>query len=494
MGLPFFTIIYRSFVDRLPLLDFWWHLKMGQLIVQKSAIPRIDDFSFTAIGKLYVLQNWLAEIIMYGIYKCGGPPLALFANGIIMACVLIPIYWLCRKSSDRLVAAVFPVTLVAFCIPGSIRPQVFSYLLFAFCYWMVSSYCADGKQSRIWYLPFLFVLWVNIHGAFVLGLGLIAIILGCEAIRFLLDDGWPLLPPRRLRPLGIILVLSLAGTLVNPEGYKIYAHVLTVVNSSSVRQFVTEWQPPVVNQITGIVMFFGPFFLLTFLLITSKKRPSLTEFVLFGAFAVFGMMAIRNAAWFLIIAAPLIAKYLPRSDDWRSLFRKERNLESGIRVRKESLPLNRIILLGSLIALIIQCPWLHTEGLLDPGTPVKAMDFMDRNQLKGNMYHSQVFGDYLIWRLWPMQRSFFDGRVHLFDESIVRFYLQVMSDSHWEEMLEKYKVKYLLLPKGKSGSEEMKMVGKAYKSKYWKCRYEDSVSALFERVYPDRVEGMPACR
>jgi hypothetical protein len=125
---------------------------------------------------------------------------------------------------------------------------------------------------------------------------------------------------------------------------------------------------------------------------------------------------------------------------------------------------------------------------LHPGTCSKpnsgwGNELHRQASLKGNIYHPQSYGDYLIWRLWPGQRSFFDGRVHLFDESLVKFYFQVMSDSHWEEMLEKYQVKYLLLPKGKIGSEEMKMVDKARKSKYWRPLYEDSISALFEKSH-----------
>jgi hypothetical protein len=484
VGLPFFVILYRSLISSIPLFDFWWHLKMGQIIVQKWAIPRVDVFSFTAAGKLYILQNWLAEVLFYGIYSLGGPALILFANSLLMASILIPIYLLCRKSSPSLAVPVFAVTLVSFCIPGNVRPQVFSYVLFALCYWLVSSYCG-GKHKRIWFLPILFVFWVNLHGAFVLGLALIGIYLVCETARSYWPGVQSHLDRRKLPILGIVLLLCILGTLVNPEGYKIYEYVLTVTNSPSVRQFVSEWQPPAINQIPGIFMFYGPFFILTFVLIGSKKRPTMTDCLLYGVFSIFGFMAIRNSAWFQIIAAPLIARYMPPAEFWGQFSKWIYNCRLPLirmsLARKENLNLNSVILAGAIVALVIQSPWLHKASLLEQGTPVKAMDFIQNHQLKGNIYHSQSFGDYLIWRLWPLQRSFFDGRVHLYDTSLVEFYLQVMSDSHWEEMLEKYQIKYLLLPKGKSGSGEMNMIEKARKSKNWKSLYEDSVSVLFEK-------------
>jgi hypothetical protein len=146
IGLPFFAILYRSSISSIPLFDFWWHLKMGEIIIEKWAIPRIDVFSYTATGKLYVLQNWLAEIIFYGIYQAGGLPLVLYANGIILAATLVGTF-ACRKSTGSLLHRRFGDS-VSFCIPGNVRPQVISYLLFASatgCF----SYCEEPQEDLV---------------------------------------------------------------------------------------------------------------------------------------------------------------------------------------------------------------------------------------------------------------------------------------------------------------------------------------------------------
>jgi hypothetical protein len=483
IAFPFFVILRKGLVETLPLFDFWWHLKMGQVIVERWSIPRADIFSFTAAGKVFVVQNWLAEIVYYGIYRAGGLPFLIFAHSIMLALVLVPIYCLCRKASGSLAGLVFSVSLFAFCIPGNLRPQVFSYLLFAVYYWLLFSYC-EGKQRRIWILPVLMILWVNLHGAFILGLALIAMILVCEGVRAFFVDGEGTLTHRQLYTLGIILALCIVGTMVNPEGYKVYDYVRTVASDPSSRQFVSEWQPPTVNKIQGIVLFYVPFFVLTSVFVCARRRPTLTELALYGAFSVFGMMAIRNAPWFLIIGVPLIARYLPQADCWRLLHRRKQNpaLQGHVTpARKESRILNFAIPIGLVAILAIQSPWMQPGRLLDPDTPIGAMGFIDKHALTGNIYHPQAYGDYLIWRLWPKQRSFFDGRVHLFDESFVRYYRQIEMDSHWEELLGKYQISYLLLPKGKPNSEERKMVNKAHASPGWRPLYEDSLSVLFEK-------------
>src|ERR1700751_5572919 len=52
--------------------DLWWHLKTGALIVHNHAIPAVDPFSYTAAGGHWIVQEWLSEVILYGIHKWFG--------------------------------------------------------------------------------------------------------------------------------------------------------------------------------------------------------------------------------------------------------------------------------------------------------------------------------------------------------------------------------------------------------------------------------------
>lgn len=474
--LPFFIILLRSLRETAPLYDFWWHLKMGQIISGTMAIPRVDSFSFTAAGKLFVVHNWLAEVLYYETYTLGGLALVVFVHGLLAASVLVPLHLLCRKLSGTRWAAILSMCLVSLLIPLNMRPQIFSYLFVSLFYYLLYSY-RIRKGNTVWALPVLMILWVNMHGAFVLGLGLTALVLFCETIRTLLSNDDGRLTKRRIKVLGIILLLCVIATLINPEGYKVYEYTWTVFSDPSSRQFVTEWQPPAINQLSGAVLFYIPFFLLTFSLIWTDVRPDLTEFMSYAAFSVFGLIAIRNAPWFLIMAGPLISRYLPKCPCINLGFAK--NI-SG--VRKESLILNAGFLIAGLIYLCVHSPWLHAQKLLDPKTPVAAIDYIDKHALQGNIYHPQAYGDYLIWRLWPKQKSFLDGRVHLFDKSHLELYFKIMTDSAWEELLAKHEIRYLLLAKNHKDIQQGDILARARKAKRWNCIYEDSVSVLFEKA------------
>ena len=498
LGLPVFAVLWKTFLFPLPLLDFWWHLKTGQVIATTGSIPRVDLFSFTAAGKPFVFQNWLAELLYYIVYGAGGFPLLVFFNALMATAAFLFVYHLCLEATDKVRIAAFVAFLAAIGNYSSIRPQTFSFFMFAAYSWVLSGY-RFRRRDALWTLPVLMVFWVNLHGAFVLGLGLVAIYIATESCRRLID------PQRRdaltlgeLRKLVVVLLLCGLVTLMNPETYKVYHYVYTVVTDPASQEFVTEWQPPQVNQVLGILLFYGPFFLGLLSFAYSRIKPDLTEIVLFFGFAVFAMMSTRNAAWFGTVAFPILARYLPIIDLQPLItLRRFRATDWFFRLSEESLSerpvysrINVVIAVFAVGVLIAQSPWirptLYKVPLWDKQTPVGAAAYIHQRGLAGNIFHAQMFGDYLIWRLWPQQRSFIDGRVHLFGLDFVKQYQLLLYGCRWEDLLSRWNIQYLLLHNRTDDEEARKLIESARTSGLWKQVYEDDVTVLFEKVTPSQ--------
>ncbi len=121
------------------------------------------------------------------------------------------------------------------------------------------------------------------------------------------------------------------------------------------------------------------------------------------------------------------------------------------------------------------------ESLLDAKTPVGAVEFIISKDLKGNIYHPQIFGDYMLWKLAPRQKVFFDGRVHLYGEEVVRDYFRIQDASDWEDNLNKYNIRYLLLKK-EDKKEKHNLLNRALNSKNWEVIFEDPVAILLEKI------------
>jgi len=475
---PFLIVIWISSLAPLPALDFWWHLKAGEIIWESGSIPVTDIFSYTAAGKTYLLQNWLGEVVLYRIYRSGGAALVIFFNTVLLVGTLLPVYVLCLRRADGVRTGVLATCLAAIPLAcqGNIRPQVFSFLLFSWFYFILAEY-RDRDRNLLYLLPLMMALWVNLHGAFILGALLILLFLALDLISPLSEKG-PHLRGKRRATLLVVLVMTTGATFLNPQLAKIYTYVADVASDPVSRRFVVEWRPPQVDNLGDALRFFAPFLLGLLVLIRAKIRPHLHETALFLVFALFAFTARRNAAWFALLAAPIVAGHLRVS----LLFQF-----GEIRTRAHSL-LNVVLAALLLVLTVLGLPWFHRSSgkdrdlpLMEARLPVHAADFILNRRIDGRIFHPQHYGDYLIWRLHPGNGTFLDGRVHLFPMEVAEDYFAILqANPGWEEIAAKYGIQYLLLDRNEADGK--KLLNSVLGSRHWQRLYEDNRSVLFERV------------
>jgi hypothetical protein len=474
---PIALVVWSGFIHAIPLLDFWWHLKTGEVIVQRGSLMRTDEFSFTAAGTPSPPHAWLAQVIYYLTYRTGGPAQLVALNTALLAAALLPVLSLCLIAAGgrvrpAVLAALLPAVLLA--VFGNMRPQVFSFPLLAVFFWVLVGY-KTRRWDGLWTLPVLMAVWVNLHGAFVLGLALIGLVLACESVRRVLrGPSADTLTPRELGKLALALAVTAAVTLANPDSYQIFGFVRSIQESRAVQATVLEWQPPRMDTWEGVLIFYGPLAVVVLASLRIGRQLDLTQWVVFVATAAFGMRAARNGIWFALLSAPLLA--------WALASLGVRRTAVGP-VDTAPRPALNIAIASTLVVLtVLLSPWVRPHlrsngtGLRAKATPVGAMDYLAQHRLQGHIFHSQIYGDYLIWRLWPEQRSFIDGRVHLFNESIVRDYVEVFDDPNWSARLDRYQIRLLLLEKADANCE--RLIQRVRASAAWRILYEDELTIL----------------
>ena len=484
------ALLWVAMGSSLPTLDFWWHLKTGEVLWTARSIPRVDAFSFTAWGQPFILQSWLAEVIYHLTYLLGGFPLLIFLHAMTIVLSFGVVLWLAWEITDSLRPAalcvlVGEVLAIRF---TNARPQVFSMLLFALFYLMLQRYC-HRRSLHVWGLIPLMVLWVNTHGAFVLGMGLVSLITGTEVFKALFAAPGAL-SRRQLVHLGLVLLLLVLASLVNPEGWRVYEYVREVQTDPASQKLVMEWQSPSLRN-RGDIPFFITIFL-GFLTFTYSTKRDLTNLILFSCFAAFGLASLRGIIWFAIILPPILAVQLGELDvgpirrmvdRWQS--------HSGSKPVAVARPMLNSILIILLVGItLLLSPWVRPDlvpsrrqfELVDSRIPREAMEFIAREGIEGRIFHPQEVGDYLIWRLYPQQHSFIDGRVHLYSEEFARDYLRILNACGWETLLAKYDIEWVLLLQDEGEGLLRQDLGNAQN---WRRIYEDDQAILYSRAISD---------
>ena len=167
----------------------WWHLATGRYIVETGVIPQTDPFSYTAAGQPWVAHEWLAEIGMFLLYRSGG----YLAMVVCFASLITLTYWLAlrtlRTLGIGLPASVCITFWIAFMSMAGwhVRPQAFSYLFFSFFLYLLIR-ARSHNDRRLWLLPLTMVVWVNLHGGYIMGLILVGLFITGEGINRLRES------------------------------------------------------------------------------------------------------------------------------------------------------------------------------------------------------------------------------------------------------------------------------------------------------------------
>ena len=116
----------------------------------------------------------------------------------------------------------------------TLRPQLFSLLLFAILL-VVMTEADAGRRRGLWIVPPLMALWVNCHGGWIVGIG----VLGFWTAVRVLDwrEGSETIRARVF--LALIGLAAVAATLVNPYGWRMWAFLGETVRFN--RGDIEEW-------------------------------------------------------------------------------------------------------------------------------------------------------------------------------------------------------------------------------------------------------------
>ena len=183
--LPSVLVFLAACMDRNYQTDFWHHLARGRVMVEQGALVNHDLFTFTVPGKEFQDANWLTQLLYYVLFRAGGFPLVQMVNGLILALTMALLAWLCwyRSRSWILAAGMGAITVIGLWQLLLIRPQTFSFFLFVLLYIVLE--LAQQHRGLLIVAPLLLALWVNMHGAFPIGL----VLIGCYFLAALWEAG-----------------------------------------------------------------------------------------------------------------------------------------------------------------------------------------------------------------------------------------------------------------------------------------------------------------
>jgi hypothetical protein len=447
--------------------DLWWQLKMGQTIWTTHTIPTHDLFSYTANGQALVPQEWIAQLSIFSAYRLGGFSGLMLWFCVLASALVVAGYVLCWVYSGNAKVAFVGAMIIWFfgTIGFEIRPQMFSYLLLVAELLLI--YAGRTRDPR-WFagLPIVFVIWINSHASFVLGVAVACAYLVGSFFDFelgaLVSHRWS---AQRRRVFIWSILLSIAGLFINPAGLKQILYPFdTLMNMKLLMANVQEWAPLNLTDARGIGLL-SVLFCMLLLIAARKAEIYLDELLLLAGGTWMAVSHLRMLVIFGILVAPILSRQLA-------------NVWENYEPEKDRILPNAIFISLSLIAVLLAFPSRQNlEQQVQAHSPVKALEYVQSHQLSGPMLNDYTYGGFLIWAA-PEHPVMIDGRTDIYEWS--GFLQQYARWATLQEdpnlLLEKYHVNFCLL------STQSQLINVLPLLPGWKLVYSDKLAQVFVKV------------
>ncbi|MFY9614620.1 MAG: hypothetical protein WAT58_04400 [Candidatus Dormiibacterota bacterium] len=470
--------------------DLWWHLANGRYILA-NGVPATDVYSYTAVGHLWVVHEWLSDVLFYLLYQPAGlRGLTLMAGAVIAATGWL-IYRLLRRGGLGNNSAVVLALLLALATSPSwgARPQILNFLFTAILVETLLRYRERPGRWIFLLVPF-FLLWANLHSGYLVGVGLLAVYLVGETLQarwraaaLSRAENLPVLTRPDLVRVALTGVLGLCTGFLTPGTYRTVLFPLGTLSSSRIQTLIVEWSSPDFHVTAGGLPNVAGISLMVVLLVLVAGAIGAVRFrrgadptvVLWALVSlVMALTSQRHVPIFAVAGAPLVG--VAASTLLAGL---------GARARPERNPTQAMVVANTLIAAVLLVgaglfvAGRSSDAALDKAVaaaePVAATDYLLANHLPGRVFNSYEYGGWLIWKAYPAYPVFIDGRTEVYGDEVFDQYIRTkfLSDQ-WRQSLNDYQVRTVMIPSG----DPLRLV---LEGDGWKLAYSDTGTRVYTR-------------
>jgi hypothetical protein len=407
--------------------DLWQRMAVAEYLFKTGHFPAGDTFGYLGVPEVRPDHEYGSGLILYFAYLLGGGTAIVLLKLVTLSATLALTVraGLGKRPPTMLDAFFYSLVILALLTSffSTLRSEASSHILFAlWVFWFQQE--RRGRKISICAYAFTMVLWVNLHGGFIIGLAWLGVIGGME---FLTGGDWQ----RRARILGLCLL----ATLINPFGYASWLGVYRVFFIP--RPGFEEWAPvPWLHNVgyySGykILVLWALAVVIVHVYKTGWKKCDRTAIVLLSLILIPSLAHARQTSLFAVAVGGLLPP----------LFPSEKPLQE---IREWKPWLHRVVIRSILVALPLVYVWRlmpTNEGfhlVYPPETcPIGAVDYLKKSGTKGNLLVGFNGGSYALWNLRGQMRVSIDGRYEVaYDyetfEKVQRFF---SGDDHWRDAL-----------------------------------------------------------
>lgn len=485
--ISFFYIGLLSSPKNLITADLGRHIKNGELFLQNGIIANTNLYSYTHPNFPFINHHWGTGVIFYLIYQISGW-MGLLWTFIVLSLITFYIFF---QIAYKKAGLFIPVLIALLIMPllgnrTEIRPEVFSYLFIAIFFLILYKFQYQKLQPRyLWILPFLSLIWVNLHIYFIFGL----VLIGIFFIENLIVSLFKKNNFDKLLKITAIGFICLLVSFFNPSGiegviypskiFQNYGYQILENKSVFYVENITSYPPAIyLKLVLSLVVISWLIFIWRFLN-KREKEIKISLILISLIFGYLGYSAVRNMSIFGLFALVIISFNLQFVSRFLSLKSDTTKIYTYFSVG--------IIILGVLFYLN-PAYWEGRQMYSFSVYPTQkdGVDFIQETGLNGPIFNNYDIGGYLIFRMYPEEKVFVDNRPEAYPADFFeQTYKPMQSNSQkFKEISEIYKFNLIYFYRYDLTEWAQKFLVDRISDPDWIPVYVDEATILFVKNDP----------
>jgi hypothetical protein len=382
---PIVALFMIGLLGNMPgeLLSDSWLAILGGREVAQHGLPHHDTLAIWTHGRAWVDQQWLGQLIFYGLYALGGVKLALVghvtAASTAFVLALVAARW--RGGTTRAVCwLALPSIFLLVWGSWNARAQSLALVFFVTLVWLLIADARSPSRRVFLFVPLL-VVWANVHGTALTG----ALLVVLYGLTYAIERRRS--PLRAWLPRSLALCLApIACLFASPYAADLPGYYHLMLTNSGLRDYIVEWRPTAPSLQTA--PFFALAFLTVWLIGRCPSRLLRYEKIVLALTLLMALQSIRSVIWFtlaLLILVPVALDGVLRPN------------VAAMRYRL----LNKALVAASIAgvvaagAAIAAKPSSWTLRQYPPGA-LAAVDRVDRQHPHVRVFANELYTDWLL--------------------------------------------------------------------------------------------------
>ncbi len=424
--------------------DLWWHLAAGRWILDNGAVPRADPFSFTSGGIPWVDHGWLWQVVAALVERVSG------LEGLVLLKVVGPVGFTLAAWVSLMRVGVSPYLasgLITLSLAGARfrfadrpEPAALGLLAVYLCLLVAPGW---SRRGRLLGGAAVCLVWANVHASV-----LVAPLLAAAACAGALL-GWRLEAARgggratelkrAARDHGLMAAAGSAALLINPWGIGLLGVPFRLREIlADPRISNPEWPRPLLSDFPIFYAALAAALLGVLVTVASGRSPLVWR----GAFmtgiaALLALDSLRHIGIFFFVLPFAVAASRPSE-----AIRPRRGRGAGSRWA----PAWGVAAAAVFVLQPDASAGPVGLGVVEDRFPVSEADYVERTlDPPRRLYNDVAHGGYLIWRFYPEDRVFVDGRNEIHAALLAETASAISSGQAWQAFLGRWEVEAALV-------------------------------------------------